>query len=80
MGEEQVFAAWLDAQIMHTAFFGSITNFEHTRELEPEVGGNFVYEVRLNSVDRDHCGQYLELIPPNELVFTWRVNLVEFLF
>lgn len=78
VGAEQVFLGWLDVEIMSAAFFGSNPDIQLIScQSDPVVGGYFAYAAKLNGIDRNHTGKYLELRKPNKLVLTWQVNLVE---
>lgn len=78
VGAEQVFLGWLDVEVMYAAFFGSNPSLQVIScQSDPVVGGYFAYAAKLNGIDRNHTGEYLQLRKPNKLVLTWQVNLVE---
>ncbi|MGH9346205.1 MAG: SRPBCC family protein [Vicinamibacterales bacterium] len=73
---ERVFDAWLDpAQIRQ--WFGPGLG-EMTRvETDPRAGGTFWIEQRRPEGDAPHTGEYLQIVRPRQLVFTWRTPPVE---
>lgn len=75
---EQVFAGWLDVQIMQIAFFGLDTSIVLvSSDLDPVVGGLFSYVAMVKGIKRSHVGEYLQLSKPGKLVFNWQVDQVE---
>jgi uncharacterized protein YndB with AHSA1/START domain len=78
---ERVFDAWLDPGILGTWMFGPNVREEEIVRLtvDPRVGGAFSFLVRRQGIEIDHVGEYLELVRPHRLAFTWgiRENLPE---
>ncbi len=72
---ERVFDAWLDPALIGTWMFGaSIHNEEVVRiALDARVGGSFSFVVRRDGQEIDHVGEYLEIVRPRRLAFTWGV-------
>jgi uncharacterized protein YndB with AHSA1/START domain len=70
---ERVFDAWLDPDWLGRWMFGSAVREERIVRLglEPRVGGKFSFVVNRGGTDVDHVGEYLELLRPRRLVFTW---------
>ena len=73
---EEVFAAWLDPAALERWMFGRAGSDERIvrLELDARVGGRFSFLVQRQGQDFDHVGEYLELIPPRRLAFTWDVG------
>ena len=63
---EEVFAMWLDAERMPQWILagGSAT-------LDARVGGTFHMDMHYEGKSYPHDGEYLEIVPPRRLVFTW---------
>jgi uncharacterized protein YndB with AHSA1/START domain len=72
---ERVYAAWLDPGLIAWWMFGSqLMEQEVVRiSVDPRVGGAFSFVVRRQGQEIDHVGEYLELVPPRRLVFTWGI-------
>lgn len=71
---EKVFDAFLDVKIARRFMFATATGQMIEAELEPAVGGEFVFvERRPDMGDVRHVGQYLEIDRPRRLVFTFGV-------
>jgi uncharacterized protein YndB with AHSA1/START domain len=70
---ERVFDAWLDpekiAKWMLAPAPGEITRVD----VDARVGGSFCFTVRRGDEEIAHVGEYLELVRPQRLVFTWGV-------
>lgn len=69
---ERVFDAWLDpvkARLWFAPGLGPMT----VVEIDPRVGGKFTLTQRREGEDVEHTGEYLELVRPTRLVFTWKV-------
>lgn len=74
---EQVFDAWLDAQLVRrwmgtSAARGVWANVTRV-EIDPRVGGIFSFVDRQDGQELDHRGEYLEIDRPRRLVFTWGI-------
>jgi len=66
----RVYDAFLDLSIARRFMYASPTGEIVRAELEPRVGGTYVFTDRRNGVDVEHNGNYLELERPGRLVFT----------
>lgn len=69
---ERVFDAWLDpskARLWFGPGLGEMT----VVEIDPRVGGRFTLTQRRDGEDVEHTGEYLELIRPTRIVFTFIV-------
>lgn len=73
---EDVFAAWLRPASLERWMFGRAGNDERIvrLELDARVGGQFSFLVQRQGQDFDHVGEYLELVAPRRLAFTWDVS------
>jgi uncharacterized protein YndB with AHSA1/START domain len=73
---ERVFDAWLDPQLIGQWMFGPNLRDEEIVSLsvDPKVGGAFSFIVRRQGQELDHIGEYLELLRPNYLSFTWGIK------
>ena len=72
---QRVYDAVLDPQIIAQFMFGPLLREEeilHIRN-QPVEGGAFSFKVRRGEDEIDHVGKYLELTPPNRIVFTWNI-------
>lgn len=73
---ERVFDAWLDPQLIGQWMFGPNLRDEEIVSLsvDPRVDGSFSFVVRRQEQELDHVGEYLEIIRPNYLSFTWGIK------
>lgn len=70
---ENVYDAWLDPKRAGQFLFAT-TNGQMVRaEIDPRVGGKFLFTDRREGEDIDHAGIYLELVRPTRIVFTFGV-------
>jgi uncharacterized protein YndB with AHSA1/START domain len=72
---QRVYDAILSAEMIGRFMFGPLLREEtilHIRN-EPRVGGSFSYKVRRGENEIDHVGRFLELVPPERIVFTWGI-------
>ncbi len=67
---ERVYDAFLDVSTASRFLYASATGQMVRAELDPRVGGTYVFVDRRDGVDVEHIGQYLELDRPRRLVFT----------
>ncbi len=73
---QRVYDAIRDPAMIARFMFGPLLREEeilHIRN-DPKVGGRFSFKVRRGDQELDHVGAYLELTPPNRIVFTWAVD------
>lgn len=73
---ERVYDAWLDPALVRQwlapglkaqGLAGDVRQVE----IEPYLDGAFLFSDMRDGVEAAHWGRYLELDPPNKLVFTW---------
>jgi Uncharacterized conserved protein len=69
---ERVFDAWLNPEMMRKWLFTQEGTNKVTRN-KPKVGGAWEIIDHRGGVDYRAIGEYLELDPPNKLVFTFRM-------
>jgi uncharacterized protein YndB with AHSA1/START domain len=74
---ERVFRAWVEREALRQ-WWGQGPAETNISRLEPQVGGGFRFETR--SPDGQHTvtsGRYLEVTPPERLVFTWASSITD---
>lgn len=71
---ERVFAAWLDPQLARHFLFATPGGEMIRAEVDPRVGGRFVFTDRRDGEDVEHYGEYLEIAPPHRLVFHYGIT------
>jgi uncharacterized protein YndB with AHSA1/START domain len=76
---ERVYDAWLDpaqARLWMTAALksGGLAGDVRSIEIDPRVGGRFLFSDMRNGMEARHWGTYLELDRPRKIVFTWIVD------
>ncbi len=68
---EEVFEAWTKAEVL-ADWFGPVGFSVTTAEIDLRLGGKYL--IVLQSPEGEviqHFGEYVEIIPPTKLVFTW---------
>lgn len=79
---ERVYDAWLDAEKARQWMSASlkamgvpgVTGEMGTVEIDPVVGGKFLFTDMRDGVEAKHTGEYLELDRPRRIAFTWVVE------
>lgn len=76
---EQVYDAWLDPAQVRVWLAASLKTFGlpgdiRRVEIDPNVGGKFLFSDLRNGNEQRHWGTYLELVRPRKIVFTWIVD------
>lgn len=85
---EKVFEAWSDPAIMNQWFFcgdqAIVTNdfrtggnYQNKMIFKAKVDGAHACSSPSETTTYTHSGEYLEIIPPEKLVFTWNSHLVK---
>jgi uncharacterized protein YndB with AHSA1/START domain len=69
---EEVFRAWTDAKALERWFAPSDEFLTKVPILEVRPGGRYRVEMRKGDANHVAVGQYLEVRPPEKLVFTWK--------
>jgi uncharacterized protein YndB with AHSA1/START domain len=69
---ENVFDAWLNPEKIRIWFAPGLGEMVRIN-VDAKVGGSFSFIQRRDGKDIDHVGEYIELIRPRRLAFTWRV-------
>lgn len=73
----QVFDAWLNIEAISQFMFGpQIRENEAIDriEIDPQVGGRFLFTVLRDGKKIDHVGEYFEIKRPLRLSFSWGIN------
>lgn len=71
---ERVFDAWLDVEKARKFLFATPTGKMVRAEIDPRVGGRFLFTDRRDGEDVEHSGEYVEIERPRRLVFDFRVE------
>jgi uncharacterized protein YndB with AHSA1/START domain len=72
---ERVFDAWLDVDQMRRWLFATATGVMVTAEVDPRIGGRFLFTERRDGVDVEHHGVYVEIDRPRRLAFDFTVPI-----
>ncbi|MGH8004378.1 MAG: SRPBCC family protein [Limisphaerales bacterium] len=71
---EPVFDAWLNPEKARRFLFATESGQMTRVEIDPRVGGSFIFVDRRDGEDIEHTGKYLEIDQPLLLVFTLSVG------
>ncbi|MGE7591305.1 SRPBCC family protein [Peribacillus sp. NPDC101480] len=69
---EMVFDAWLNPEMMRKWFF-TLEGTNKVAQNDPQVGGTWEIIDHRDGKDYRAIGEYLEMDPPNKLVFTFKM-------
>src|SRR5689334_17149737 len=72
---ERVFDAWLDVEQMRKWLFATATGVMVKAEVDPRVGGRFLFTERRDGVEVEHHGLYVEIDRPRRLAFDFAVPI-----
>ena len=68
---EKVFDAWLDPKMLAQFILPMPGMPQPKVENQPKQGGSFTIVMRVADNDIPHGGEYLEVVRPSKLVFSW---------
>jgi len=76
---ERVYEAWLDPERVRSWMAAALKSFGlpgdvRRVEIDARVGGKFLFSDMRDGKEARHRGQYLELVRPHKIVFTWIVD------
>jgi uncharacterized protein YndB with AHSA1/START domain len=71
---ERVFEAWTKAEVL-ASWFGPVGFTVTASEIDLRKGGEYLIVLRSpDGMAIKHFGEYVEVTPPERLVFTWRLE------
>ena len=68
---EKVFDAWLNPKMLSKFMKGIPDKTDTDVEIDAREGGHFTFVMHVGDDKISHTGKYLEISPPDKLVFTW---------
>lgn len=68
---ERVFSAWITPEAVRRWFIPDVSDWSGPPEIDPRPGGRYRFCVKYLGVIFTIHGTYLEVRPPERLVFTW---------
>jgi uncharacterized protein YndB with AHSA1/START domain len=71
---QRVFDAWLDPEKAGKFLFSTPAGRMVRVEIDPRVGGSFLFVDRRDDADIEHKGHYVEIDRPRRLVFDFAVS------
>ena len=71
--EESIYDAFLDPKTASKFLFATPTGTMVRAEIDARVGGRYTFVERRDGADVLHTGEYLELLRPLRMVFTFAV-------
>jgi uncharacterized protein YndB with AHSA1/START domain len=76
---DRVYDAWLDPKQVRLWMVAALKSFGlagdiQRVEIDPRVGGKFLFSDMRDGEEARHWGTYLELARPRKIVFTWIVS------
>ncbi|MEX0645461.1 MAG: SRPBCC domain-containing protein [Parvularculaceae bacterium] len=74
---ERVFDAWLDVSLAREFLFATPEGKMITAELDPRVGGKFLFVDRRNEGDAAHYGVFQEIDRPRRIVFSFSAEMYD---